>query len=268
MTTRPHMSTKRLPALRRSFMRSKYLLLLALPALIWYAIFCYYPMYGVQIAFRSYNFRKGILGSDWVGMKYFMQLFQYNDFWNAVRNTLVISLAKIVFCFPLPIALAILLNELASTRYRRVLQTVFTFPHFISWVIVYTLFYSLLSGEGLINLIRSQLGMSSIGFFSEPNLFFGVLIATEAWKTMGWSSIIYCAAITNINPEIVEAAIVDGANRAQRIWYITLPELSVTIVTLLILQIGNVMNAGFDQIFNFYNPLVYSTADRGAAYRG
>lgn len=245
----------------RKFKRSKYLLLLAIPAIIWYLVFCYYPMYGVQLAFRNYNFRKGIWGSPWVGLKYFTQLFRYNDFWNAVRNTVSISLSKILFCFPMPIILAILLNEIRSVKKKRVLQTVFTFPHFISWVIVYTLFYSLLSGEGLINLLRTRSGQQSIGFLSSPGIFWGVLIVTEIWKSVGWSSVIYCAAITNINPEVMEAALVDGANRAQKIWYITLPELSVTIITLLILQIGGTMNAGFDQIFNFYNPLVYETAD-------
>ena len=245
----------------RSFRRSKYLLLLALPALIWYGVFSYGPMYGIQIAFKNYVFRNGIWGSPWVGFQHYQQFFRYADFWNAVRNTLTISLSKIAISFPISITLAILLNEVMRVRLRRVFQTIYTFPHFISWVIVYALFYTIISGEGLINLIRASAGRQSIDFLTNPGNFFGVLMFTEVWKTMGWSSIIYCAAITNINPEVMEAAMVDGANRFQRILYITLPELSGTIVVLLILAIGGSMNAGFDQIFNFYNPVVYPTAD-------
>jgi len=245
----------------RSFRRSKYLLLLALPALVWYAVFCYVPMYGIQIAFKNYMFRRGIWGSPWVGLQHYQQLFRYHDFWNAVRNTLVISLSKIAISFPIPIILSISLNEIARTRTRRLFQTVYTFPHFISWVIVYTLFYTLISGEGLINLLRTSSGLPPIDFLTNHGNFFGVLMFTEVWKTLGWSTILYCAAITNINPEIMEAAVVDGANRFQRIWYITLPELTSTIVILLILAVGRSMNAGFDQIFNFYNPIVYPSAD-------
>ena len=244
-----------------SFKRSRYLLILAIPAVIWYLVFCYYPMYGVQIAFKQFSLSKGIWGSEWVGLKYFAKLMQYDEFWNAVRNTLVISVSKIIVGFPMPILLAILLNELRSNKLKRSLQTVFTFPHFISWVIAYSLFNTLLSGEGIINMARTSMGLSSIGFLSSNSTFFGVLLTTEVWKAMGWSSILYCAAIANINPEIIEASIVDGANRFQRNWYITLPGISVTIVTLLILAVGGVMNAGFDQIFNFYNPLVYSSSD-------
>ena len=246
---------------KSTLFRSRYLLVLAIPALIWYIIFCDYPMYGIQIAFKKYNMSAGIWGSQWVGLKYFTKLMKYEDFWNAVRNTLVISISKIAVGFPCPIILALLLNELRSNKLRRPLQTVYTFPHFISWVITYSLFSILLSGEGIINLMRTQGGLKSIGFLSDSKIFFGVLLFTDVWKSVGWSSIIYCAAITNINPEVIEASIVDGANRFQRIWYVILPDISVTIVTLFILAVGGVMNAGFDQIFNFYNPLVYSTSD-------
>lgn len=246
---------------RKRFLASRSLLLLAFPALIWYAVFCYVPLYGIQLAFRNYVFRKGIWGSEFVGLKYFRLLFLYKDFWAAVINTVRISLSKIVFCFPMPIILSILLSELKAIRLRRMFQTIYTFPHFISWVITYTLFYTLISGEGAINLALSQMGLSTVDFLTNKTNFFWLLIFTEFWKTVGWSSILYCAAIANINPEIIEAALVDGANRWQRIWHITLPNLRGTIVTLLILAVGGCMNAGFDQIFNFYNPMVYPVAD-------
>lgn len=243
------------------FKRSRYMFIFLIPALAWYLLFCYYPMYGIQIAFKKFSFASGIWGSKWVGLKYFSKFLQYEDFWNAFRNTLIISVGKIIIGFPMPIILAILMNELRSNKFRRVVQTVFTFPHFISWVIVYSLFYILLSGEGIVNMALGAVGWQKVGFFSDKYVFIGVILFTDVWKTMGWSSIIYSAAIVNINPEIIEASIVDGAKRLQRIWYIILPEISVTIVTLLILAVGGVMNSGFDQIFNFYNPLVYSTSD-------
>lgn len=245
----------------RSYRRSRTLWLLALPAIVWYIIFCYFPIYGIQLAFKDYVFSEGIWGSKWVGMKHYLQLFRYKDFWNAVFNTLRISFSKLVICFPAPIILSILLNEVPSIRFRRTCQTVYTFPYFISWVIAHTLFYTIVSGEGLINLLRVQMGLSSVDILTNQTSFFWLLMVSDIWKSIGWSSIIYCAAIIGINPEITEAAMVDGANRFQRIWHITLPEIRSTIVVLLILQIGNCMNAGFDQIFNFYNPLVYPIAD-------
>mgnify|MGYP000985112986 CR=1 FL=1 len=254
-------NTNRRTKVIKSFNESKYLLLLLLPGLIWYIVFCYIPMYGIQIGFKNYTFNKGIWGSAWVGLSHFRRMFALNDFWTAVKNTVFISFGRLLFEFPLPIVLAILVNELRSNKIKRIYQTIYTFPNFISWVVAYTLFYSILSGEGSINLLLSGMGLDTIDFFSDSRNFLVLIFGSSAWKSMGWTSIIYSASIANINPELYEAATVDGANRIHKIMYITLPELVPTIIALFILAVGNSMNAGFDQIFNLYNPMVYNVAD-------
>lgn len=235
--------------------------LMMLPGIIFYLVFAYLPIYGVQIAFRDYTFAKGIWHSDWIGLRNFEDLFRIKRFWVAVRNTFIISGGRLLFEFPIPILIAILLNEVRSKTSKRVLQTIYTFPHFISWVVAFGIFFSFLSTDGIVNRVIAMLGHRPVGFFTDPKVFRPLLYATDMWKTMGWSSIIYLAAITAVSPEVMEAAIVDGANRFQRILYVVLPGIMPVIAIVFILNIGNAMNAGFDQIFNLYSPNVYEVAD-------
>uniref|UniRef100_UPI000584C1CA ABC transporter permease n=1 Tax=Caldicellulosiruptor sp. F32 TaxID=1214564 RepID=UPI000584C1CA len=224
-------------------------------------IFCYIPMYGVTLAFKEYDYAKGILHSPWVGLRNFEFILMEPEFWQAFRNTIIISFGKLITGFPAPIILAILLNELREGRYKKSLQTIYTFPHFLSWVIVAGIIKNLFSSDGAINNALVALGFQKYSFLADARLFRPLLYISEIWKESGWSSIIYLAAISGIDPELYEAAYIDGANRWQRIRYITWPGIKPTAVLLFVLAVGNCMNAGFDQIFNLYNPLVYETGD-------
>lgn len=245
----------------KEIIKNKYVYILLLPGLVWLAIFAYGPMYGLQLAFKNFMFNKGIVGSPWVGFENFNILFKDPLFWRGFRNTLIISFGRIIFTFPFPIVLAILINELREGRYKKLLQTVYTFPHFLSWVTVSGIILTLVSSEGVINKFLNSIGMDNIPFMAKPELFRPIIYVSAIWKSAGWSSIIYLAAISGIDPIIYEAATVDGANRWHKVRYITWPELQTTVVILLILQVGGSMNAGFDQIFNLYNPVVYEMAD-------
>jgi putative aldouronate transport system permease protein len=246
----------------RRIRRHKLLYLLVLPALIYYAIFSYAPMYGLTLAFKQYMFREGILGSPWVGWSNFQEAFLYNDFWNALRNTVIISFGRLIFEFPVAIILALLLNELGErSKAKRLFQTVFTFPHFLSWVVLSGILINILGDTGLVNAIFSQIGLSRTDFLVTPSTFRPLLFASDDWKETGWAAIIYLAAIAGISPEQYEAAYVDGANRFDQLRFITLPAIAGTISIMLILAIGNIMNAGFDQIFNLYSGAVLNVGD-------
>jgi len=227
----------------------------------YFAIFSYGPMYGIQLAFKSYNIAKGISGSKWVGFDNFAKLFARQEFWNAFENTIIISLLKTVIYFPFPILVAILVNEVASKKYVRSLQVIYTLPHFLSWVTISGIMLNLLSSTGAVNRLINMLGGESIEFLSNGSIFRGLLVFTEIWKESGWTSIIYMAAITAIDPCLYESATIDGANRFQKTIYITLPSIRNVAAILLLLSIGNTMNGNFDQVFNLYNPTVYSAAD-------
>ena len=252
----------------RVYLKRNYdLYLLLIPALVFVLIFHIIPMYGITLAFKDYDMFltdspfRSILESPWVGLKYFRKLFARPEFIDAVRNTLIISVAKIVFVFPLPIIFAILLNEVKSSKFQKVLQTVVYLPHFLSWAVVAGIFVSLLGSTGLVNSFLVSAGFDKIDFLMSNHLFRPVLIFSDAWKEVGWSSIIYFAAIAGLDQECFEAARVDGANRMQQIWYVTIPGLMPTIVLMLILRVGSIMNAGFGQVLAMYNPTVYETGD-------
>lgn len=252
----------------RVYLKRNYdLYLLLVPALVFVLIFHIIPMYGITLAFKDYDMFltdspfRSILESPWVGLKYFRKLFARPEFIDAVRNTLSISVAKIVFVFPLPIIFAILLNEVKSSKFQKVLQTVVYLPHFLSWAVVAGIFVSLLGSTGLVNSFLVSAGFDKIDFLMSNHLFRPVLIFSDAWKEVGWSSIIYFAAIAGLDQECFEAARVDGANRMQQIWYVTIPGLMPTIVLMLILRVGSIMNAGFGQVLAMYNPTVYETGD-------
>lgn len=224
-------------------------------------LFSYVPLYGLIIAFEDYNPGKGFLGSDWVGLKWFRMAMQMPDFPKIVRNTVVIALGKMIFTQLFAVLFALLINEVRNPLFKRTVQTVTYFPHFLSWVIIGGVFIDMLSTKGMINQAIKALGGRPIFFLGSNQWFQPVMIMLEVWKEFGYGAIIYLAAITSINPELYEAAKIDGASRVGQVWYVTIPGISVTIVMMATLALGGIMNAGFDQIFIMYNASVYETAD-------
>lgn len=240
--------------------RYKWMYLMLIPGFVFFLIFAYIPMYGITIAFREFSYRNPF-GGDWVGLKYFEELWTNSVFWDTFKNTIIISFGRLLFEFPIPILLSLLLSEVGSRGCKRVFQTVYTFPHFLSWVVGAGIITNLLAESGAFNQLIGLLGGQKISFLTNPDIFRPVLYVTNIWKEAGWSAIIYLATITSISPDLYEAAYVDGANRFQRCIHITLPAMRGVIGVLLILAVANITNAGFDQIFNMYNSLVYSTGD-------
>jgi putative aldouronate transport system permease protein len=240
---------------------NRYVYLFLLPGVVFFAIFKYIPIYGVQLAFKKYDVQAGITGSPWIGMYNFEFLFIDVDFIQAVKNTLIIAFMQIGFFYPFPIILAMLLNEIRFTKYKRVVQTVYTLPHFLSWVIVSGMIMNLFgSGGAITNLMRVITG-GEVTFLTNKDVFRQLLIGELLWKEAGWSCILYLAAITAIDPTLYEAATIDGANRWHRMRYVTWPGISMIVIVTFILRVGSMMNAGFEQIINIYNPTVYSVAD-------
>lgn len=251
----------RLRKLGRSIWAHRSFYLMLLPAVVLLAIFAYWPMYGVVIAFKQYSFRKGILGSPWVGLENFRVLFGMEEFWNAFKNTIVINLLKLAFGFPAPILLAIMLNAVKNKIAKNTVQTVVYLPHFISWVVVAGLLFSLFDERsGTIYVLLSKLGID-VDVFGRGGQFLSMLVWSDIWKEVGWGAIIYMAALSGISPEYYEAAKIDGAGTVKQFWYITLPMLLPTITIMLILRVGGLIGGGFDQIYNLYNEQVYSVAD-------
>lgn len=240
--------------------KNRYIYLLILPVVIWIAIFCYGPMYGVLMAFKDYKARLGVLGSEWVGLKHFRRLFITPYAINSIKNTLIISFQRLIFQFPIPIILALLITEMPGKKVKKFFQTVYTLPHFLSWVIVSAILTVILSDQGLVNAIIQTLGFEKVNILGSTSLFRPLMHITNNWKEMGWSAIIYMAALSGIDTTLYDAAKVDGASRLQQIWHVTLPGISSTIIVLLILEIGNMMNGGFEQIFSMRNDVVDSVA--------
>ena len=237
------------------------------PGFIYYLLFRYVPMWGNIIAFQDYNPFKGVMDSKWVGLKHFMTFFQSNNCWRLIRNTLLISVYSILFGFPVPIVFAVLQNEVRFPRFRSVVQSISYFPHFISVVIICGLLKQYLSvSDGIVNLIIEALGGARINFMQEPGWFRTIYVGSGIWQGMGWSSIIYYATLTSIDTTLYEAAEIDGANRWQRIWHISVPSLIPTMMTLLLMQLGNVMNVGFEKVLLLQNTSTYSTSDLLSTY--
>ncbi len=248
---------------KKSWKNYKLIYLMLLPVVLWYVLFCYLPMVGgISLSFREYRFDMGIWKSPFVGLEHFQKMFRDKDFLVAVRNTIIISLGRIVFQMPCAILVAVFLNEIRKTGIKRIVQTVITFPHFISWVVMAGILTGLFGSSGAINGILNSLGMDSISPISQASTFRPFIWLSNIWKEVGWDSIIYLAAITSIDPGLYEAAEMDGANRLQRIWYVMLPGIRSTIAIMLILAVGQVMtNGSFDQIFNLYSAPVYKVGD-------
>ncbi|MBA2942014.1 sugar ABC transporter permease [Paenibacillus sp. CGMCC 1.16610] len=262
MTTIARKRQLRKPTFWKRLLANRYLYAMLVPALIYYTVFHYIPMYGALIAFKQFSITKGIIGSPWVGFQHFTYLFELEKFWQVFWNTIVISLYRLVFGFPLPLIVAILLNEARKIMFKRTVQTIIYLPHFISWVIMGGLLISLLStDQGAVNNAVRSLSGEPIGFLTDERIFRSTLVGSMIWKEFGWNTIIYMAALAGLNPQLYEAAVMDGANRWRRIWHITLPGIRSTIIILFILRIGSLMEAGFEQIFVLYHPGVYRVAD-------
>jgi putative aldouronate transport system permease protein len=235
--------------------------MLVLP-MVFFVIFRYAPMTNIAIAFKYYNIFQGVWESPWAGFKWFEQAFKSQDFYFALRNTLVLNILDLIMGFPAPIILAILLNELVFKRYKKFTQTVVYLPHFLSWIIIAGMASQLFAPSGgVINIMLGRLGLGPIDFLMNKGNWIATYIGLGVWKEMGWSTIIYLAAITGINPELYEAAEVDGAGRFRKIWNITLPSLRPTIVVLLIMNMGRILGSEFDRPYAMVNPQVMQVAD-------
>jgi putative aldouronate transport system permease protein len=238
--------------------KQRYLYFMSLPFVIWLIIFNYVPIWGWIMAFQNYKPGRGFLKQKWVGFDNFVKLFTDERFYNVMRNTLVMSIMGIIVGFTIPIAFAILLNEMQSKYYKRTVQTISYLPHFISWVVAAGLITQILSNDGIINkvLVALHISNSSVQFLAKGNLFWIIVTISDMWKETGWNAIIYLSAIAGIDSELYQASQVDGANRLQRIWHITLPGIRPTIVILFIMSIGNLIRIGFEKQFLLGNALV------------
>ncbi len=245
----------------KNFIRHKDIFLMSLPLVAFYIIFCYMPMYGVIISFKDYSPKRGILGSEWVGLQHFKDFFNSYYFGRLLGNTLKISLFSLLWGFPAPIIFALLLNEMGNKRYKKVIQTLTYMPNFISLVVIAGLIKDFVDTQGLITDILVFFGFDRQNLLINPNYFRTIYIASGIWQSLGFNSIIYLAAISNASDELYEAAEIDGAGRLRKIQAVTLPALAPTIITLLILQIGNLMSVGYEKVLLLYNDNILSTAD-------
>ena len=263
MVNRVHKAPKgyeEAPLLKRMW-KWRYMYLFILPTLIFFFIFSYVPYYGLQIAFKDFKLFSGMAASPWVGLTYFKEFFNSPDFGRLLKNTLLISLYRILFGFPMPILFALLLNEVRHSWYKRIIQTVTYFPNFLSWVVYAGIILVFISPSGVINAILKSVGAQQIQILTSTTYFVPMLVLTDILKGFGFGAIIYLAALSNIDPQLYEAAAMDGAGKLRQTWHITLPGIRSTIVVMLILALGGVMNAGFDQIFQLYNSSVQEVAD-------
>lgn len=252
---------KRQGKLRSVLRRDGDLYLLLLPAVVLVFIFNYIPIAGLSMAFQEFDIMEGFLGSPWVGLAQFERVFTDPYFYQVLWNSLIISLMKLVITFPLPILLAILIDQVRSVVFKRTVQTLIYLPHFLSWSIVYGIFLAILGFDGPVNKLLASVGMQQIPFFVTPSVFRGVLVTSEAWKEVGWGTIIYLSALTAIDPGLYDAAKIDGASKLNQIRHVTLPSLVPTIMVMLVLRLGGLLSAGFEQILIMYNPTVYDVAD-------
>lgn len=252
-------SAKQHSRLAMEIWNAKYLYLMLIPFLAWLIMFHYVPMTGIVLAFKEFNAVEGIFGSPWVGLKHFERIFSTPAAVKSIITTITLSLQRIVFEFPVPIILALLTTEMRGKRIKKVYQTVLTFPHFLSWVVVSSILISMFSEAGAVNSVITALGLEKIPFLSDAGFFRAMLFITENWKEMGWASIIYMATIASIDPGLYEAASIDGAGKLKQMWHVTLPALMPLISMRLILKVGHIMGAGFGQILNMRNSVVSSS---------
>ncbi|WP_248930368.1 ABC transporter permease [Paenibacillus hamazuiensis] len=239
----------------RNILRDKWLYLMILPGVAYFIIFKYVPMYGIVMAFQDYKPYLGFMNSPWVGFKHFERFFGEPQFWMLFRNTVLLALYNLVFFFPLPIVLALMLNEIRLERFKRFVQTLIYIPHFVSWVVVVGIFYMLLTTEnGILNELIYRMTGEKIAFLLEPEWFRTMIVTQSIWKEVGWGTIIFLAALSGVDMQLYEAARIDGAGRWRQLWHITLPAIRSTIVILLILRLGHFLDSGFEQIFLMLAP--------------
>jgi len=246
----------------RVLVQHRWMYVLAFPGLLFLLVFKYAPMWGLLIAFKDYNPYAGFWGSDWIGFKHFAELFSSKSFYLMLRNTFAINVFSLIFMFPGPIFLALMLNEVRHETFKRLNQSIVYLPHFLSWVVVVSMSFFILSTDvGVVNKIITELGFEPMMFLSEPNYFWALLTAQNIWKDAGWGTIIFLAAMAGVDPQRYEAAVVDGASRWRQIWHITLPAIRPTIIILLILRLGQMADIGFEQVILMTNPLVTSVSE-------
>lgn len=255
-----------LQRLGRDMQRNYSLYLLVIPVILFYALFHYKPLYGLIIAFKRFNPSLGILGSPWVGLANFKQFFGGFYFARVLRNTLIISFSSLIFSFPAAIILALLLNEIKSKLFAKTVQTITYMPHFISLVVVCGMVVDFVSFDGVVNKIIALFGIEPVAFLQKPEAFVPIYVISGIWQEVGWSSIIYLAAIAGINSELYEAATIDGAGKFRQVLAVTIPGIAPTIVIMLLLSIGNIMSLGYEKIILLYNPMIYKTADVISSY--
>ena len=244
------------------FRREWQLYAMLLPTIIWFVVFLYKPMYGLQIAFKDYSIFRGVAGSPWIGLEHFETLWGNDQFWRAVKNTITISFYNLLFGFPAPIILALMFNEVLNATYKRTSQTIVYLPHFISSVIIAGIVITAFSPTvGVINAVMGWFGLDPIYFLTQPEWFRPIFVGTGIWQEAGFGSIVFLAAIAGVNPSLYESAVVDGANRWQMMWRITIPSILPTILIMLIIRIGNVMEVSFELVILLYQPATYETAD-------
>lgn len=247
---------------KKRFLRELPLHILILPGLLAVLIFHYLPMFGIVMAFQKFVPAKGFLESKWIGLDNFRYIFSMPNIWSIMWNTVYIAVLKIIAGLVIPILFALLLNEVRKNSFKRTIQTIIYFPHFLSWVILGGILIDVLSpSNGIANDVLKMIGMEPIYFLGNPKWFPYTLVLTNTWKEFGYSTIVYLAALTSIDPTLYEAAVVDGAGRLKQTWHVTLPGILPIVTLMTVLSLGNILNAGFDQVFNLYSPVVYSTGD-------
>ncbi|SFL56390.1 putative aldouronate transport system permease protein [Paenibacillus sp. 1_12] len=246
----------------RVYVQHRFVYLLVLPGLLYYLVFKIAPMWGLILSFQEYSPALGILKSKWVGLDNFIDLFTYDHFYTMLRNTLLINLFGLVFFFPIPIVLALMLNEVRHEWMKRFHQSIVYMPHFLSWVVIASLTYFMLSQDvGMVNKVIRGSGAEPVSFLTNPNYFWAMITAQSIWKDAGWGTILFLAAMAGVDPQRYEAAVVDGAGRWRQIWHVTLPAIRPTIIILLILRLGHMADVSFEQILLMMNPLVLSVSD-------
>ena len=247
--------------MKREFKRNGILYLIVLPVIIYYFIFHYMPLYGLLMAFQDFSPRRGITGSDWAGLTHFINFFKSPDCARSVTNTLRISLSCLVFEFPAPIIMAILINELNGKYFKRTIQTISYLPHFISLVVICGMIKTFVEPDGIIGSVFASVTGNASSMLSQSKMFLPIYVVSNIWQSIGWESIIYLAALMNVDPQLYEAADIDGAGKLAKIWKITLPSIAMTVVTMFILRVGKIMNVGYEKIILLYNPAIYDKSD-------
>lgn len=250
-----------IPKFFYSVKKEKALWLLVLPGVVWYLIFAYGPMYGLIISFKDFSPFKGIAASPWVGFLWFEQFFNSQFFWRLIRNTLLLNIYNIIFSFPVPILLALMINEIRHTWYKKTVQTISYLPHFISTVVIVGMVVNFVAPSGMVNTLIKALGGEAVNFMIKPEWFRTLYVSSGIWQTAGWSSIIYLAALSGIDPSLHEAAVVDGANKIKQLWHISIPGILPTIIIMLILSLGSILSVGYEKIILMYNSATYETGD-------